>query len=170
MSLAEFIQAMPKAELHVHLEGTVRPQTLFELAAQNHIPLPVSNMADLDAWYTFSDFNHFLDIFTAICTCLQTADDFRRITYEYGQSMARQNIRYAEVTWTPYTHVYQFSSIPWDDLLAAIQAGRDDARRDFGVEMRWIPDIARCFPDTADPVVDWLISPARARRVWSHWD
>ena len=109
------------------------------------------------AWYTFRDFDHFLDIFTTICKCLRTPDDFTRITYEYGQSMARQNIRYAEVTWTPYTHVYQFSDIPWDKLLAtAITAGREQARRDFGVEMRWIPDIARCFPDTADPVVDWL--------------
>ena len=80
--------------------------------------------------------------------------------------MARQNIRYAEVTWTPYTHVYQYSDIPWQDLLAAIESGRAQARRDFGVDMRWIPDISRCFTDTADPVVNWLLSDeARAAGV-----
>ena len=158
MTLVDYIRAMPKVELHIHLEGSVQPHTLFDLAQRHHIALPVSNVSELATWYTFRDFNHFLDIFTKICECLRTPEDFTRITYEYGQSMARQNIRYAEVTWTPYTHVYQFSDIPWDDLLAAIEAGRERARRDFGVDMRWIPDIARCFADTADPVVDWLLS------------
>jgi adenosine deaminase len=163
MTLADYVRAMPKVELHVHLEGTVQPHTLLELAQRNGISLPVSDVAELEAWYTFSDFDHFLDVFTAICKCLQTAEDFRRIAYEYGQSMARQNVRYAEVTWTPYTHVYQYSHIPWDDLLAAVNAGREQARREFGVEMRWIPDIVRCFPDTANTVVNWLTSPEAQR-------
>ncbi len=71
--------------------------------------------------------------------------------------MAQQNIRYAEVTWTPATHVNE--NLPWPDLLRAINAGRDQARQEFGVEMRWITDIARCFPETADPVVEWVTSP-----------
>ncbi len=166
MTLADYIQAMPKVELHIHLEGSVQPQTLFDLAQRHHIALPVSSASELAAWYTFRDFDHFLDIFTKICECLRTPEDFTQITYEYGQSMARQNIRYAEVTWTPYSHVYQFSDIPWDKLLNGITAGREQARRDFGVDMRWIPDIARCFTDTADPVVDWLLSDeARAAGV-----
>jgi aminodeoxyfutalosine deaminase len=159
VTLVDYIRAMPKVELHIHLEGSVQPQTLFDLAKRYHIALPVSNVSELESWYLFRSFDHFLDIFTTICQCLRTAEDFTRITYEYGQSMARQNIRYAEVTWTPYTHVYQYSDIPWKVLFAAINTGREQARRDFGVEMRWIPDIARCFPDTADPVVDWLLSP-----------
>ncbi len=134
MTLADYIRAMPKVELHIHLEGAVQPQTLFYLAQRHHITLPVSNVSELAAWYSFRDFNHFLDIFTKICECLRTPEDFTRITYECGQSMARQNIRYAEVTWTPYTHVYQFSDIPWNDLLAAIDAGREQAQRDFGVD------------------------------------
>jgi aminodeoxyfutalosine deaminase len=158
VTLTDYIRAMPKVELHIHLEGSVQPETLFDLAQRHHIALPVSSVAELAAWYTFRDFNHFLDIFTIICQCLRAPEDFTRITYEYGQSMARQNIRYAEVTWTPYTHVCQFSDIPWSDLLAAIDAGREQAQQDFGVDMRWIPDIARCFTDTADPVVDWLLS------------
>jgi adenosine deaminase len=166
VTLTDYIGAMPKVELHIHLEGSVQPQTLFDLAQRHYIALPVSSVSELAAWYTFRDFNHFLNIFTKICECLRAPEDFTRITYEYGKSMARQNIRYAEVTWTPYTHVYQYSDIPWQDLLAAIETGREQARRDFGVDMRWIPDIARCFTDTADPVVDWLLSDeARAAGV-----
>jgi aminodeoxyfutalosine deaminase len=160
MTQADYIRAMPKVELHVHLEGTVQPQTLFELAHRHNIALPVSDVSELKSWYTFRDFDHFIDIFTIICDCLRTAEDFTRITYEYGQNMARQNIRYAEVTWTPDTHVHQMNHLSWETLLASINAGRDQARRELGVEMRWIPDISRCFPETADPVVDWLTSPA----------
>jgi adenosine deaminase len=78
--------------------------------------------------------------------------------------MAHQNIRYAEVTWTPASHVNEHLS--FQDLLAGINAGRDQAEREWGVRMRWIPDIARNFPDTAGLVVRWLTSPeARAGGV-----
>jgi len=159
MTLADIVAALPKAELHVHLEGTVQPATLFELAQKNGVPLPVADVDALESWYTYRDFDHFVEIFTAICRCLQTPDDFARVTAEYGQSMARQNIRYAEVTWSPFTHAGADSDLAWENLLAGINAGRERARREFDVEMRWIPDIVRCYPDTADTVVDWLTSP-----------
>jgi aminodeoxyfutalosine deaminase len=157
MSLITFIHAMPKVELHVHLEGTVQPDTLFDLARKNGVTLPVSSVKDLRAWYTFRNFDHFVEIFVAISKCLQTADDFARVTYEYGRSMAQQNIRYAEVTWSPMTHVK--AGLPWLELLAGIIAGRDRARSEWGVEMRWIPDIVRDDPETAATVVGWLTSP-----------
>lgn len=159
MTLAELVAALPKVELHVHLEGTVQPATLLDLAEKNGVPLPAADVEALEAWYTFRDFDHFLEIFSAICRCLQTSDDFARITAEYGQTMARQNIRYAEVTWSPGTHAGVGGKLTWQELLAGINAGRERARREHGVEMRWIPDIVRCFPDTADTVVDWLTSP-----------
>jgi adenosine deaminase len=163
MSLANYLYAMPKVELHVHLEGTVQPATLFALTQKYGITLPVSDAADLQAWYTFRDFDHFAEIFVTICRCLREADDFARIVYEYGRSMARQNIRYAEVTWTPYTHIgdsLPWPQLSWEELLAAINKGREQARQEWGVEMRWIPDIARLFPETSAPVVEWLTSPA----------
>lgn len=157
MAIFEYIAAMPKVELHVHLEGTVQPDTLFELAQKNNVALPVNSVDDLTSWYTFRDFDHFVEIFVTISKCLQTPDDFTRITYEYGQNMAHQNIRYAEVTWSPYSHVRP--DLPFDMLLAAINAGCAQARQKFGVEMRWIPDIVRCNPETADTVVTWLTTP-----------
>lgn len=156
MSLAAFIQAMPKVELHIHLEGNVQPETLFDLARENGVQLPVSSIAELKQWYTFRDFDHFITIFGAICACLQKPEDFTRIAYEHGKAMAEQNIRYAEVTWTPATHVNE--RLSWDVLFGAVNAGREQARRDFGVDMAWIPDIARCFPETAGPLVGWVSS------------
>ncbi|HEX3053280.1 MAG TPA: adenosine deaminase [Aggregatilineaceae bacterium] len=156
MSLSEFIQAMPKVELHVHLEGTVQPATLLELATKNGVSLPAADVAGLRSWYTFRDFDHFIEIYFQICSCLCTADDLSRITYEYGRSMAEQNIRYAEVTWTPFTHVKK--GLSYEDVLAGINAGRAQAKREWGVRMRWIPDIVRCNPETASTVVDWLTS------------
>ncbi len=161
MALIDYIRAMPKVELHVHLEGTVQPATLLALAAKNSVRLPASDVEGLRRWYTFRDFDHFVAIYVNICECLQTPDDFTRITYEYGRDMARQQIRYAEVTWTPAQHVN--SALSFDDLLAGINAGRMQARREWGVEMGWIPDIARCYPDTADTVVAWLTSPTARR-------
>jgi adenosine deaminase len=146
--------------LHVHLEGTVQSASLFELARRNGVSLPVSDARELHAWYTFRDFDHFVEIFVAICHCLCTPEDFALVAYEHGQAMSRQNIRYAEVTWSPGTHVRE--GLTFGDLLTGINTGREHARRDFGVEMRWIPDIVRCNPDTAATVVGWLTS-AEAR-------
>lgn len=153
--LVEIIQALPKVELHVHLEGTVQPETVLALARKNRVALPATSLEDLRAWYTFRDFDHFVEIFTTICACLQTPDDFARITYEYGRAMARQNIRYAEVTWSPTQHL----QLPFTALLKGINTGRQQAERDLGVRMTWIPDIVRCNPETAEQVVAWLVSP-----------
>lgn len=154
MSVREFIKAMPKIELHLHLEGSVQPETLLELATQNQISLPASDIAGLRSWYTFRDFDHFIDIYRQICGCLQTPDDFSRITMELGRTMAEQNIRYAEVTWTPASHVNE--TLSFDALLAGINAGRDYAERTWGVRMNWIPDISRCVPESAGAVVEWI--------------
>jgi len=72
--------------------------------------------------------------------------------------MVEQNIRYAEVTWSPTQHINP--QLSFEALLEGINAGRIKAERDFGVKMQWIPDIVRCFPDTAERVVRWLVSSA----------
>ncbi|MBN1562974.1 MAG: adenosine deaminase [Anaerolineae bacterium] len=159
--IRHYVRALPKAELHVHLEGTVQPATLLDLAAQHGVELPVSTIEEVTDWYTFRDFNHFIAIFRAISQCLRTPADFTRITYEYGRSMAKNNIRYAEVTWTPYSHVGDpTKNLTFADLLNAINAGRDQAKQEWGVDMRWIPDIMRGQPETAPTLVKWLTSSA----------
>jgi len=156
MSLRDFIREMPKVELHVHLEGSIRPATLLTLAQRNDVALPADDLNGLRAFYHFTDFAHFLQVYFAITGCLRTVDDFRLIAYEFGADMARQNIRYAEVTFTPHTNVMN-TGLPFEAILAGLNDGRADARREFGVEFGWVLDIVRDDPDSRRQVVEWAI-------------
>jgi adenosine deaminase len=88
-----------------------------------------------------------------ISACLKTAQDYELIAYEFGSDCHRQNIRYAEVTFTMTTNL-QYSGLPWQEILAGLNAGRVRAKRDFGVEWGWVFDINRHQPDTQDLVLD----------------
>lgn len=152
ISIHELVHQMPKAELHVHLEGSVSPQTVLELAYKNHMldRLPASTLEGLQDWFQFKDFNNFLTIYLTIQDLLRTPDDFARIAYELGADMARQNIRYREVTLTPYTHTdYLDKNLTIQDILSGLEVGRQQAKDEFDVEIRWVFDIYRnlCFPD-----------------------
>jgi aminodeoxyfutalosine deaminase len=154
MSLLDFVREMPKVELHVHLEGSIRPTTLLTLAERNGVALPASDLADLREFYRFTDFDHFIEIYFTISRCLQTVSDYRLIAYEFGADMARQNIRYAEVTFTPHTNVSN-TGLPFDDIMAGLNEGRTRARDEFGVEWRWVLDIVRDNPDSRHQVAEW---------------
>jgi aminodeoxyfutalosine deaminase len=114
-SIERYVHAIPKAELHVHLEGAIQPATLLILAQRNGVELPVQTVAELQNWFTFRDFNHFIDIYFDISNCLRTAEDYELIAYEFGANMARQNVRYAEVTFSPSTHQFALG-VPYDTL------------------------------------------------------
>lgn len=148
-AIERYLRAAPKAELHVHLEGAIRPATVLTLAKRNSVALPVSTLEEVRDWFRYRDFPHFIEIFVAISKCLKTAEDYELIAYEFGAEMARQNVRYAEVTFSVSTHRYLLG-IPHDVYFAGLQAGRERARREFGVEMRWVFDIVRGIPDEAE--------------------
>jgi aminodeoxyfutalosine deaminase len=141
-----YITAAPKAELHVHLEGSIQPATLLALAQRNGVQLPVQTVAEMQHWFTFRDFNHFVEIFFAISRCLKTAEDYELIAYEFGASMAQQNVRYAEVTFSPSTHHFSLG-VPFDTFFTGLTSGGLRAQTAFGVEIRWIFDIVRDIPD-----------------------
>jgi aminodeoxyfutalosine deaminase len=142
----QYVQAVPKAELHVHLEGAIRPETLMELARRNRVTLPVSTVEEARQWFVFRDFPHFVEIFFAISSCLKTADDYELIAYEFGAEMARQHVRYAEVTFSASTHEYSLH-VPFDTYFSGLQRGRERAWAEFGVEMYWVFDIVRDIPE-----------------------
>jgi len=146
MSVESYLQAAPKAELHVHLEGAIRPATLLTLAARNSVALPTDNVEDLRRWFTYRDFPHFAEIYVTITRCLKTADDYELIAYEYGAELARQNARYAEVTFTPATHALRFG-VTHNTYFGGLTRGRERARRDFGVELNWIFDLVHIAGD-----------------------
>jgi adenosine deaminase len=148
-AIQAYLQAVPKAELHVHLEGSIRPETLLTLAQRNGVELPASDVAELRQWFAYRDFNHFVEIFFAVSRCLKTAEDYELIAYEFGAEMARQNVRYAEVTFSASTHRYSLG-IPYDTYFSGLNKGRERARTDFGVEMRWVFDIVRDVKDASE--------------------
>lgn len=142
----EFVRAMPKAELHIHLEGSIQPETLLTLAKRNaHLDqLPATDLPTLRKWFQFTDFPHFVEIYLTISNLLRTPEDFALIVEACGADMAAQNIRYRELTFTPYTHTHlQDKGLTIQDLLDGLEAGRAKAKADYGVEMRWIFDIPR---------------------------
>jgi adenosine deaminase len=145
MDIESYLLSVPKTELHVHLEGSIRPATLLTLAERNKVELPAQTVEELQSWFTFRDFNHFIEIYVAITRCLRTMQDYELITYEFGAEMARQNVRYAEVTFSPSTH-YSLK-VPQDVFLSGLKRGRERARADFGVEIRWVFDIVRGIED-----------------------
>jgi len=154
VTLSDFIHGMPKVELHVHLEGSIRPATLLVLAERNRVDLPTHDLAGLREFYRFVDFEHFIQVYFTISRCLQTVQDFELIAYEFGTDMARQNIRYAEVTFTPHTHVTN-TGLPFAEIMAGINRGRARAHEEHGVEFRWILDIVRNNPESRHQVAAW---------------
>src|SRR5947209_1445299 len=127
-----YIAAVPKSELHVHLEGAIQPATLLTLAQRNSVPLPVQTVVEMQRWFTFRDFNHFVEIFFTISRCLKTAEDYELIAYEFGATMARQHVRYAEVTFSPSTHHFSLG-VPFDTFFAGLTLGRKRAESEFGI-------------------------------------
>jgi aminodeoxyfutalosine deaminase len=146
MMIEEYLRQVPKAELHVHLEGSIQPATLLTLAERNGVHLPYTTVSQLQQWFTYRDFPHFAEIFFLISSCLRTAEDYELITYEFGATMAQQHIRYAEITFSPSTHAARLG-ISHEIFLSGLARGRARARHDFGVEIRWIFDIVRSFDD-----------------------
>jgi adenosine deaminase len=157
MGLHEYIREMPKVELHVHLEGSIRPATLLKLAERNGVALTASDPEGLREFYRFTDFDHFIRTYFVVLECLKTVADFSLIAYEFGAEMARQNIRYAEVTFTPHVSVSN-TGLAFDEVLAGLNDGRARARADFGVEFRWVLDIVRDHEDTRFQVAQWAAS------------
>ena len=144
--LKTFIKEMPKAEIHIHLEGAIQPETVLKLAKRHDMlnTLPSDTVAGLRQWFTFTDFPHFVEIYGTIQQLLRTADDFATIVYENGASMAAQNIRYRELTVTTFTHIeLHDKGLSFAELLRGLENGRARAKADFGVEMRWVFDIPR---------------------------
>ena len=148
--LHEFIRRMPKVEMHVHLEGATQPQTLLKLAQKNKVDLPVKTLEEVRGWYEFTGFPHFLEVYFAICQCIQTEEDFELLMTEFLRDRAAQNIRYTEVIFTPYTHL---NNSPFAQQLAAINRARTKMKAEAGVEVGLVPDISR----ERRPVEDSLI-------------
>jgi adenosine deaminase len=152
--LHELIRRLPKAELHLHLEGSIQPELALRLAARHGVALPggEEGVEGLRRRYRYSSFNDFLLLYLALSSCLTDVEDFSSIAVDLARGLAAQNVRYAEVTFTPMTHVAR--GVPGDVLLAGLAEGRARAREEHGVELVWVFDIVRNLLDQAAPTLE----------------
>jgi adenosine deaminase len=140
--LEEFITRMPKVELHLHLEGSIAPRTLLELARRNGVELPADTVEGVERLFRYRDFGEFLSLFKAMARAIVSGEDFARLAYELGLDLAAQQVRYAEVMLSPMQHIRRV------DLREAIEgtaAGFARAERETGVVVRLALDYGRQY-------------------------
>lgn len=131
----------PKIELHVHLEGTVRPATLLEIATRNNLALPVEGEDELAELYRFRDLAHFIDVWVMTTNVLLKADDYRQITFDYAREAKLHGAVYIEAIFSPAERVKRGAR--WEDIFEGVCDGAAEARETLGVEVRFTPDIPR---------------------------
>jgi aminodeoxyfutalosine deaminase len=142
----------PKIELHVHLEGTVRPRTLLEIARRNDYALPADTEEGLQALYEFRDFAHFIEIWILTTNALRTEADFSQVVVDYAAEAASHGAIYLEAIFSPAERVAR--GVGWDEIFAGYCDGAQEARELHGVEVRLTPDIYRGCPlDQAEELV-----------------
>ena len=134
--MADFIEKLPKVELHVHLEGTLEPDLLFELAAANGIDLPYGSPGEVVAAYDFHDLPSFLKIYYAAMDVLRTEEDFYRLASAYFRKAAEQQVLYVEPFFDPQAHTSR--GIAFETVLDGIHRAQEDARRNLGVQSNLI--------------------------------
>src|SRR5258707_15376656 len=105
MSLDRFLLRMPKVELHVHLEGAMRPSVLIELARRNGVELPAADEAGLKRWFRFRDFDHFVQGYLTCSRALRAPEDFKLLASDFLAEQAMQNVGYSEGHFTISTHL-----------------------------------------------------------------
>ncbi|MFG2304293.1 adenosine deaminase [Actinacidiphila glaucinigra] len=137
--LDAFIAGLPKAELHVHHVGSASPRIVAELAARHPDSKVPTDPAALAEYFSFRDFAHFIEVYLSVVDLIRDAEDVRLLTYEVARDMVRQNIRYAELTVTPYSSVRR--GIPDRAFVEAIEDARKAAEAELGIVLRWCFDI-----------------------------
>jgi adenosine deaminase/aminodeoxyfutalosine deaminase len=137
-----WLRGLPKAELHLHLEGSITPATLLELSRTND-PKPLTPAQARDV-YSYDDFPSFLMSFKAVTERLHTPADYETITYAMLRDLAEQGVRHAEA-YISVGILYRFGRLDVDDVMAAVERGRERGWNDFGVSLLWIIDAVRHF-------------------------
>ena len=133
----------PKIELHVHLEGTVRPRTLLEIARRNDYALPADTVEGLAGLYEFRDFSHFVEVWVLTTNALQKEEDFRQVVVDYAAEAASHGAVYIEGIFSPAERVRR--GVSWDEVFSGFRDGAVEAAELHGVDVALTPDIPRGF-------------------------
>jgi len=134
--LRALIQSLPKAELHLHIEGTLEPELMFELARENGVTIPFASVAEVRAAYNFANLQEFLDIYYAGARVLLKEKDFYALTMAYLERAAAQNIRHVEIFFDPQTHTER--QVPFADVISGISRALADGTGRLGISSKLI--------------------------------
>src|SRR5919202_2198062 len=124
--LQAFARGVPKAELHLHIEGSLEPEQMFEFARRNRVALPFASVEEVRAAYSFSNLQDFLDIYYAGADVLRTEEDFRDLAVAYFDRAAADAVVHSEIFFDPQTHTDR--GIPFGTAIGGLLAGMDEAR------------------------------------------
>ena len=161
--LATLIEGMPKAELHLHLEGTLEPELKFELAARNGLALPYRSAAEMREAYGFDDLASFLTVYYEGMSVLLTEQDFYDLAMAYFRKASSQNVVYAEVFFDPQAHTSR--GIPFATVIEGFRRAQVDAEAALGLRSRLImcflrdmsAESARHTLEASLPYRDWIV-------------
>ena len=160
----ELIAALPKAELHLHIEGTLEPELMFALAQRNGITVPHQSVEAVRRAYEFTDLQSFLDIYYQGAAVLQTRRDFQDMAAAYFQKAASQNVRHAEIFFDPQTHTHR--GISMETVISGLHDAQVEAERSLGMTSKLIlcflrhldeADAMRTL-DEALPFRQWIVA------------
>jgi len=129
--LPELLKKMPKAELHIHIEGSLEPELIFELSKKNNIAIPYKSVDELRAAYAFTNLQSFLDIYYAGASVLITEDDFYAMAYAYFLKAAKDHVVHAELFFDPQTHTVR--GVPMAYVMGGLSRAAKDAEKNLGI-------------------------------------
>ena len=148
----DWLNALPKAELHLHLEGSLEPELLFRLAERNRIALPWDNVDALRSAYNFGNLQEFLDLYYAGADVLRTEQDFYDLTWAYLQKCEEQNVVHTEPFYDPQTHTDR--GIPFEVAMRGISGALADGRELLGISSGLILSFLRHLPEEGESFED----------------
>ncbi len=184
MTKTDFIAALPKAELHLHIEGSLEPELLVELADRNNVTLPYASVDDVRAAYQFGNLQDFLDIYYQGMSVLLTQQDFYDLTMAYMVRSAADNVKHVEIFFDPQGHTSR--GVSFDAVITGISAALSDGGKTYGISSRLILSFLRHLSQDdafatltrAEPYLDKLVGvgldsselghpPAKFERVFA---
>ena len=160
--MKEFIQSLPKAELHLHIEGSFEPELMFEIAVRNNISIPFNSVEEVKAAYKFNNLQEFLDIYYAGANVLIEEKDFYDLTWAYLTKVASENVKHVEIFFDPQTHTDR--GVPFKKVITGIYEALERGEQELGISFKLIMSFLRHLSEEsafktleeAMPYRDWI--------------
>lgn len=160
--LLDFIEAIPKTELHLHIEGTFEPELMVEIAERNGLKINYNSIEELRAAYNFNNLQEFLDIYYQGANVLITETDFYDLTWNYLEKVHAQNVVHVEIFFDPQTHTDR--GIPFETVITGIKKALEDGKSRFGISYKLIMSFLRHLDEESAfktlesclPFKDWI--------------